>query len=33
VLSARAALVFGRMFLLPVRENRLPDDARLAPSW
>ena len=33
LLAAQAAVVFSRMFLLPVRENRLPDDARLAPSW
>ena len=33
LLSAQAALVFSRMFLLPVRENPLPDDARLVPSW
>ena len=33
VLSVKAAAIFGRMFLLPVRENPLPDDARLAPSW
>ncbi len=31
--TAHAALVFGRLFMLPVRENRLPDSARLAPSW
>jgi magnesium-protoporphyrin IX monomethyl ester (oxidative) cyclase len=32
-LSVRAAAIFGRLFMLPVRENRLPDSARLAPSW
>jgi magnesium-protoporphyrin IX monomethyl ester (oxidative) cyclase len=33
LLAAQAAAVFARMYLLPVRENRLPDSARLAPSW
>ncbi|MEY3663952.1 MAG: magnesium-protoporphyrin monomethyl ester (oxidative) cyclase [Pseudomonadota bacterium] len=32
-LGVRAAAVFTRMFFLPVRENKLPEDARLAPSW
>jgi magnesium-protoporphyrin IX monomethyl ester (oxidative) cyclase len=32
-IAARASLVFARLYFLPVRENRLPEDARLAPSW
>jgi magnesium-protoporphyrin IX monomethyl ester (oxidative) cyclase len=32
-LGARAALAFGRLYLLPTVPNRLPDNARLAPSW
>jgi magnesium-protoporphyrin IX monomethyl ester (oxidative) cyclase len=31
--AVRATAVFARLYLLPVRENRLPDDARLAPTW
>ncbi len=33
LLAARASAVFARLFFLPVRENRLPDDMRLVPSW
>lgn len=32
-LTVKAAAVFARLYLLPVRENRLPDSARLAPNW
>jgi len=31
--AVRATAVFARLYLLPVRENCLPDDARLAPTW
>ncbi len=31
--AARAAVVFARLYLLPVRENRLPESARLSPTW
>ncbi|MEL7023117.1 MAG: magnesium-protoporphyrin IX monomethyl ester (oxidative) cyclase [Pseudomonadota bacterium] len=31
--SARAAAVFGRLFCLPVRRHKLPEQVRLAPSW
>ena len=32
-LSCRAALVFGRLYLLPVSDNRIPDSARMQPAW
>jgi len=32
-LGASAAVAFARLYLLPTVPNRLPDNARLAPSW
>jgi len=32
-LSAAAAAVFGRLYLLRPRRHALPDDARLSPAW
>jgi magnesium-protoporphyrin IX monomethyl ester (oxidative) cyclase len=32
-LSAKAALVFARLYLLPATPNALPSDVRLAPNW
>jgi magnesium-protoporphyrin IX monomethyl ester (oxidative) cyclase len=32
-LTARAALTFARLYLLPVRSNALPLATRMAPSW
>jgi len=32
-LTARAALTFGRLFLLPVRDNTTPEQVRMAPAW
>ncbi len=31
--AARAALTFGRLYALPVRENAMPADIRLEPVW
>lgn len=31
--SANAAAVFGRLYLLPAKPNRLPDSVRMAPAW
>jgi magnesium-protoporphyrin IX monomethyl ester (oxidative) cyclase len=31
--GAAAALVFARLYLLPVKPNALPEDARLKPAW
>jgi magnesium-protoporphyrin IX monomethyl ester (oxidative) cyclase len=33
VLAARAALTFGRLFLLPVVTHELPSQTRMAPAW
>ncbi|MEO7431402.1 MAG: magnesium-protoporphyrin IX monomethyl ester (oxidative) cyclase [Dokdonella sp.] len=32
-LAARAALTFGRLYLLPTHSHALPTDVRLAPAW
>jgi len=32
-LGARAAVAFGRLYLLRARPNTLPADARMAPTW
>ena len=32
-LSARAFLVFCRLYLLPVKSNELPASPRLQPAW
>ncbi|HJL15010.1 MAG TPA: magnesium-protoporphyrin IX monomethyl ester (oxidative) cyclase [Sandaracinaceae bacterium LLY-WYZ-13_1] len=32
-LQARAAATFARLYLLPAKENTLPDDLRVAPAW
>jgi magnesium-protoporphyrin IX monomethyl ester (oxidative) cyclase len=32
-LGVAGALVFARLYLLPVRANALPQDVRLAPTW
>jgi magnesium-protoporphyrin IX monomethyl ester (oxidative) cyclase len=32
-LSAAAAAVFARLYLLRPRRHALPDDARLSPAW
>ena len=31
--AVKASAVFARLYLLPVREKRLPDNARLSPTW
>jgi magnesium-protoporphyrin IX monomethyl ester (oxidative) cyclase len=31
--AVKATAVFARLYLLPVRENRLPENARLSPTW
>jgi magnesium-protoporphyrin IX monomethyl ester (oxidative) cyclase len=31
--AARAALCFGRLYLLPTKTHELPSDMRVAPSW
>ncbi|WP_284286752.1 magnesium-protoporphyrin IX monomethyl ester (oxidative) cyclase, partial [Methylobacterium gregans] len=31
--AARAAATFGRLYMLPVRENAMPADIRLEPVW
>ena len=32
-LAANAALVFARIYMLPVVPNELPADIRMAPAW
>jgi magnesium-protoporphyrin IX monomethyl ester (oxidative) cyclase len=32
-LSASAALVFGRLYLLPTKPNAAPEQVRMAPAW
>jgi magnesium-protoporphyrin IX monomethyl ester (oxidative) cyclase len=32
-LAVAAAATFARLYLLPVRPNELPQQARLAPAW
>ncbi len=32
-LSIQAGAVFARLYLLPVRDNKLPAEVRLAPAW
>ena len=32
-LTVAAGAVFIRMFLLPVKQNRMPDSVRMAPAW
>ena len=32
-LRARGALIFVQLYLHPVKENALPDDARMLPAW
>ncbi|MFM7786341.1 MAG: magnesium-protoporphyrin IX monomethyl ester (oxidative) cyclase, partial [Gammaproteobacteria bacterium] len=32
-LSLQAVCVFVRLYLLPVQDNQLPEDARMAPAW
>ena len=31
--AARAALCFGRLYLLPTKTHELPREMRVAPSW
>lgn len=33
VLAARGALVFARLYLMPVRPNPIPEEMRVAPAW
>ena len=33
VLAARAALTFGRLYMLPAKHHDLPEQVRLAPAW
>jgi len=32
-LRIQGGLTFLQLYLHPVKENRLPDDARMAPAW
>ena len=32
-LSANAALVFARLYVLPTKPNQLPENVRMAPAW
>ena len=32
-LTAAAALAFGRLYLLPVENNALPNTVRMSPAW
>ncbi|MDZ7753401.1 MAG: hypothetical protein U5S82_17595 [Gammaproteobacteria bacterium] len=33
ILALRAATVFGRLYLLPVKHNETPGQVRMAPAW
>ena len=33
VLSARAGLVFLKLYLIPVQDNTLPANVRMVPTW
>jgi magnesium-protoporphyrin IX monomethyl ester (oxidative) cyclase len=33
VLSARAGLVFVKLYFIPVQDNSLPANVRMVPTW